>query len=101
MNERSIPAISSSASKDDNGRIHISLSNLNPNKEVEIACEIRGLKIVTGVSGTLLTANNINSFNDFDKSEEVHTVDLNGFEMKGSTITVKLPPKAVVMLEII
>ncbi len=96
-----IPAISSSASTDDNGRIHISLSNLNPNKELEIACEIRGFKSVAGISGTLLTANRINSYNDFGKSEEVHTVEFSGYEKKGNTITVKLPPKSVVMLEII
>ena len=101
MDEQSIPAISSSASKDDNDRIHISLSNLNPNKELEISCEIRGFKNVSGVSGTLLTAKNIDSYNDFGDSEEVYTVEFNGYEKKGNTITVKLPPKSVVVLEII
>ena len=101
MDEIAIPAISSSASKDDNGRIHISLSNLNPNKELEIACEIRGFKNVTRVSGEILTANRINSYNDFDEPDAVYTVEFGGYERKGNTITVKLPPKSVVMLEII
>ncbi len=101
MDGIAIPAISSSASKDDNGRVHISLSNLNPNKELEITCEIRGFKNVTRISGELLTANRINSYNDFSESEEVYTVEFSGYEKKGNIITVKLPPKSVVMLEII
>jgi len=35
---KKIPAISASASIDKDGRVHISLANLNPNKSITITC---------------------------------------------------------------
>ena len=42
--KQGIPTISTSASKDENGIIHVSISNLNPNKEIELVCELRVLQ---------------------------------------------------------
>ena len=38
----SIPALSASASKDKEGRIHISLANLHPTKAQNLRCELKG-----------------------------------------------------------
>jgi alpha-L-arabinofuranosidase len=37
-----LPRVSASASRDDAGRIHVSLVNLHPREPTEVRCEIRG-----------------------------------------------------------
>jgi alpha-N-arabinofuranosidase len=97
--EEKIPAIHVSASEDKNGIIHISLVNLNPNKSVEIDCQLRG-RTVTKVTGEILTADKINAFNDFDKEEEVFPVEFKEAKIKGQNLTIDLPSKSVVVLEL-
>src|SRR5665811_1926357 len=42
FNSKKIPAISASASVDKDGKVHISLANLNPNKPITITCPVIG-----------------------------------------------------------
>jgi alpha-L-arabinofuranosidase len=94
-----IPAVSASASRSENGKIHITLSNLNPDKPASVSCELRGLEKVSIGKGELLTANQINAYNDFGKKEEVFIVPFNDAKVKGNMVTMNLPPKSVVVLE--
>lgn len=96
----SIPAVSVSASKDEEGKIHLSMSNLNPGRSIELACELRGLNAIININGEVLTADKINSYNDFGKTEEVSPAPFGDFKVNRNTIHIKLPSKSVVMLEI-
>ena len=96
----SIPAVSASASRDEEGKIHLSMSNLNPNKNIELACELRGVNAIKNINGEVLTADKINSYNDFGKTEEVSPASFRDFKVNRNTIYIKLPSKSVVMLEI-
>jgi alpha-L-arabinofuranosidase len=40
----SIPALSASASKDDSGKIHVTISNLDPTNGKEVTCDLRGIR---------------------------------------------------------
>ena len=40
--EKKIPAVSASASVDNDGKVHISLANLNPGKQITVTCPIIG-----------------------------------------------------------
>ena len=54
--DKKIPAISASASIDkDDGKIHISLANLNPEKQITVTCPLIG-DIYKKVTGEVLTA---------------------------------------------
>ncbi len=97
---KSIPAISTSASKAEDGKIHITLSNLNPNKGQQVSCELRGMEKAQFEKGTILTAEKINSYNDFGKEEAVTPAAFDAVETKGNTLQVDLPAKSIVMLEI-
>jgi len=96
---KSIPAVSASASVDDNGVIHISLANLNPSHEINMSCIIEG--ITPGqISGEVLTAPEMNSYNSFEDQYAVKPVSFSSFRMKDKNLEVSLPSKSVVVLEI-
>ena len=57
---KSIPSISASASVTDDGKVHISLANLNPGKEITVTCPIIG-ETYKKVTGEILTAPAMNS----------------------------------------
>ena len=95
----SIPAVSASASKDKAGKIHVSLANLHPTKAQEVRCELKG---TTGsnVSGEIITAATINAYNDFGKPEAVNIKPFTGAQLRNGMLTVSLPAKSIVTLEV-
>jgi alpha-N-arabinofuranosidase len=99
MGDRGIPSISASASVDKEGKVHVSIANLNPNKEITLTCPVVGDTFKT-VSGEVLTAKEMAAFNTFEKSDVVEPVVFNGFKMKDGILTVTMPAKSVVVLEL-
>jgi alpha-N-arabinofuranosidase len=95
-----IPAISTSASKSEDGKIHLTISNINPNKAISVTCELRGLNKVAFDRGEIITAEKINAYNDFGKEEEVTTKSFSDVKVNGNSLTVNLPSKSIVMLEL-
>jgi len=99
FNNRSVPAISASASVDTDGRVHISLANLNPNKEISLTCPVIGETYKT-ITGEVLTANEMNALNSFEKPETVKPASFKGFTYKNGILNITLPAKSVVLLEL-
>jgi alpha-N-arabinofuranosidase len=95
----SIPALSVSASKDKEGRIHVSLANLHPTKAQNLRCELRG---TTGsrVSGEIITAATMNAYNDFGQPDAVNIKPFTGAQLQNGILTVSLPAKSIVTLEV-
>lgn len=93
----SIPQISASASEDDQGRIHISLCNLDPNSVADIRCELRGTRR-TKVSGTILTSSEMNTHNTFDEPNAIKPTTFSDATLVDNVLEVKLPSKSVVVL---
>ena len=98
-NERTIPAISASASKDNNGLIHITFSNADPSVEQDLTIDIRGGSF-SSVTGKVLTGAELNARNTFENPDVVKTADFKGAKLAKNSLTVKLPSKSVVMLEL-
>ncbi|MCK4557009.1 MAG: alpha-N-arabinofuranosidase [Candidatus Aminicenantes bacterium] len=96
---KSIPALSASASRDKEGKIHVSLCNLNPNQPLETVLEFRGVN-VKNVKGTILTADKMTAHNSFNNPENLKPAGFKSFQMKKGAIVATLPPKSVVILEI-
>lgn len=97
--DESIPALHVSASRDDADRIHVTLCNLDPNRTIPLDCEIRG-KSFKNVSGRILTAGKMNTHNTFETPETVKPATFTAFKKKKDGLTVEMPPKSVVVLEI-
>jgi alpha-N-arabinofuranosidase len=99
FNGQRIPAVSASASRDKQGIVHITFTNADPHKAVELAFELRG-SAVSKVSGKIITADELNAHNTFVNPEKVKSTDFGSARLDKNTLTIKLPPTSVVMLEI-
>jgi len=99
-NNVTLPGISASASMDENKQIHLSLANLNPNNPTELITEIKGIKKISKVTGTIITANAMNAYNDFGAPEMVNLQPFADFRTDRNTLKIVVPAKSVVTLEI-
>jgi len=99
MGERGIPAISASASVDKEGKVHVSIANLNPNKEIPLTCHLIG-DIFKTVTGEVLTAKEMNAFNSFENPETIKPAQFTGYKLKDGILTITMPAKSVVVLEL-
>lgn len=100
--EESIPSLSASASRDAGGKVDLTLTNLDPNNAADVVCEVRGVD-VTSVAGRILTGEAINSYNDFGAGEgdRVSPTGFDGAKLDGKTLSIAMPPKSVVALELL
>ena len=101
LGDDQIPSLSSSVSSDKSGKIHITLSNLNPSKEIKLEINLVGKGFVKINSGTILTASAFNSVNTFEKPETViPTAFKNAKKLTDNKLEVNIPGKSVVVLEL-
>jgi alpha-N-arabinofuranosidase len=95
--ENKIPGLNVSASKDKEGRIHVTLCNLNPNSPAELACELQGVKAGT-IKGQVLTAQDMQAHNTFELLNIVPPTEFKDFKANDGGFTATLPAKSVVLL---
>ena len=101
LNNDQIPALSSTSSVDKNGKIHVTLSNLNPNKEIKLDVFLSGKAFTKVNSATVLTASAFNTCNTFDKPDSVVPTAFKNFKKTSDTkLEVNIPSKSVVVLEL-
>ncbi|MBQ8485045.1 MAG: alpha-N-arabinofuranosidase [Bacteroidaceae bacterium] len=96
---RTIPMLSGTASRDQQGKIHISLSNVDLQNTQEVSINLQGVD-AKNVTGEILTSANITDHNTFDKPDLVKPTAFNGATISGNTLKVKLPAKSIVTLEL-
>jgi alpha-N-arabinofuranosidase len=94
-----LPAVSASASRDKSGKVHISVVNIDPSHEQTVTISLRGIA-AKGVSGRILTSAKVQDYNSFEQPDAIHPVEFKGATLKGDVLTIKLPPVAVVVLEL-
>jgi alpha-N-arabinofuranosidase len=97
--EETLPAISASASRDAEGRIHLSVCNLDPHRALDLSCEIRGAA-PTEVDGQILTAEMMQVHNTFEQADAVQPCSFGGAKIEGDMLLVNLPSKSVVVLSL-
>lgn len=94
-----LSAISASASKDKNGVTHISLVNIDAHKTQEVTLDTHS-EAYKSISGKLLASAKLQDYNSFTKPDLIKPVDFKGASLKKNTVSVKLPPFSVVVLEL-
>jgi alpha-N-arabinofuranosidase len=97
--QASVPSLSVSASRDGEGRLHLSLVNLDPVRAAEVTTTVAGAA-PKSVSGEVLTAAAMNALNTFDSPNAVKPARFDGYKLQGSQLTLSIPPKSVVVLEL-
>lgn len=98
VENREIPSISASASVDKDGKVHLSIANLNPNKSISLSCPVIGESYRT-INGEVLTSKEMSSFNTFENPDVVKPASFKDFTYKNGILTVNMPSKSVVLIE--
>ncbi len=97
--DKSITQISSPASKNSKGEIHISFCNLSPKEPVLVTCHIRGINAET-VTGKILTSDDMTAHNTFQQPDKVKIQNFDDAAMENNTLKLGLPAKSVVVFKI-
>ena len=93
-----MPDFSVSASEKD-GAVHVSMANPRLDKDVDVELSFDSLK-PQSITGEILSAPGIASYNDFGKKPEVVPASYDGAKATGNKVTLTLPAASVVTLEI-
>lgn len=100
INNGSIPQVSVSASKDKEGKVNISLCNLDKDSGADISLDLRGIADPRNVSARVLTSENMNDRNTFESPEAVEPVDFKDYKLNGHTLDISLPSKSVTIISV-
>ncbi|MFL6213441.1 MAG: alpha-N-arabinofuranosidase [Blastocatellia bacterium] len=97
--QASVPSLNVSASRDREGRLHVSIVNLDPNHSAEITTSVAGSS-VKSVTGEVLTASTMTALNTFDNPNGIKPAPFTGYKIQDSELILSIPPKSVVVLEL-
>ncbi len=93
-----VPNLTESVSRDKEGNIHITLTNLSATDSYEVESIVVD-KAVKKVCGTIL-AGETNDHNTFDQPEKVKTKEFTDFKIQGDRIVINLPKCSVLHLTV-
>ena len=99
MEGNELPALSLSASRDKEGKVHLSLVNIHPEEDLTIFLDIRGMDF-SGVSGRILSSDQLSAHNPFEDPEAVLPAAYKGAKVHDDGIELKLPARSVLVLEV-
>ncbi|MEZ0611852.1 alpha-N-arabinofuranosidase [Fibrella sp. WM1] len=94
-----LPAVSVSASKDRQNRVHVSLVNIDAQKANDVTVDLNGLS-AGSITGRVLTSTKLQDHNTFTQPNKVAPTAFSAFKRDGDKLTVSLPPFSVVVLEV-
>jgi len=73
--------------------------NIDPTKVQTVECVLTGFN-AKKVTGTVLTSDKINDFNSFAKPNTVTVKEFKNAKLSKGTLSIPLPAKSVVLIEI-
>jgi len=96
VGDQSLPGISASAARGKDGKLYLSLVNLNPNQAQSIAVRVKGAEVVAA-SGRLVTADAMDAHNSFDSPARVEPAAYRADEDNGN-LQLEVPAKSVLVV---
>ena len=97
---RSIPMLSATASKDKKGVIHLSLSNIEADNTQTVTVDISGMKINGVTGGTIITSEKLTDHNSFEKPQAVAPKDFKDAKISNGLLQIKMPAKSIVTVSL-
>ena len=101
--EENLPAINGSASMDNQNKIHITLSNIDPENSNSVTIDFSGIVLKNReISARILRGENMNAYNTFDSPENVKPTKFNSQEFKidEKQISFNMPSMAIIAIEL-
>ncbi|MEX0720233.1 MAG: alpha-L-arabinofuranosidase C-terminal domain-containing protein [Balneolaceae bacterium] len=100
FNGEEIPAISTTVSKNEEGIIHLTMTNLHATESQEVEVDIRGASISSISEGRILTADEVDAINTFEDSENVSPQNFGDYNLSGEVLTIQIPAKSLIVLRL-
>jgi alpha-N-arabinofuranosidase len=94
-----IPAVSGSASVDSSGKLHLTLTNVDPHRDLPVQVHVSGMR-AGSVKGRVLQGRAMNDHNTFEQPEAVVPRPFEGAAIENGVLTVTMPKMAVVVIEV-
>lgn len=98
LGDTSAPAAMVTAARGRDGKVHLGLVNLDPNREAPILANLKNYPAKTA-RGQLLTAERMDARNTFDNPDAVRPQAVE-YEIGAAGLQIKLPPKSVVVVSL-
>lgn len=98
-NEWALKTVSASAVRGRDGALHVGLTNVDPARPATVRVKLVGLT-ARRVSGRIVTAAVMDAHNRFDAPEAVTPRAFTGARLSGDMLSVSLPAKSVIMLDV-
>ncbi len=95
-----IPSLSVSASKNTSDEMHLTIANVNLVKDLKTSINFEGVNKIGRLTSSIITAEKMNSFNDFGKEEEVKIESFDNFKVEKGNVVINIPAKSVILLKI-
>jgi alpha-N-arabinofuranosidase len=99
MGTNRIQAVSASASIDQSGKLHISLTNIDNTKSQELEIDLKGFN-AKQMTGRILTSSKVQDHNTFDNPTNVVPKAFSDALISEGNLKVKMPPNSVIVLEL-
>jgi alpha-N-arabinofuranosidase len=96
---KEVPALSVSASRNEEGKVYLSLVNIHPESDIDMTLDVRGMEF-SEVSCRILSSDHISDYNSFEDPELVKPEDYAGLKKGKNGIELRLPAKSVLVMEI-
>jgi alpha-L-arabinofuranosidase len=93
--QASLPVLDASAAKARDGRVYLSLVNLDPVREIEVVTDLTGPP-----EGQVLTGPALDAFNEFGHPPEVAPARFQNFTVSGGKIALRMPSKSIVVCSV-
>lgn len=92
-----IPAVHATAARGADGKLHVALTNVDPQRAAQISVRVNGAT-PGKMTGQILTAPAMNAINTFDRPDTVKPASFSGAKTQGERVTLTLPAKSIVVL---
>jgi alpha-N-arabinofuranosidase len=99
LGDKKLQAVSVSASIDESGKMHISLTNIDNKNDQEVELGLKGFN-TKNVTGRILTSSKVQDHNTFDNPTKVVPKSFNKATLSGDNLVVNMPPNSVIVLEL-
>ena len=96
---RPCPLLSASAAKTKDGSLVLAITNVSLDTDKTIDFQIDGYN-AKSVSGRILTSKNVADYNDFQHPNVITPAEYKDASLKKGVLTVKVPAKSIVVLNI-
>lgn len=98
FNGKSLPAISVSASRTKEGKVHISLTNIDANKSHAVKIDLSAFDLMN-ITGEILKSDRLQDHNTFENPHKIEPTEFKNFKFDNKHLELEIPPFSVIVFE--